>query len=80
MAILLNLLNVVKSYSVPVCDVCGAARLFFAWLVSVPVSLQYVIAGCIQELYNYLFKHVPVLPLKMSLCMATGVHPAVILL
>ena len=45
--------------------VCAAASLFFAWVVSAHVSAPYVIAGSTHELYTCLFKHVPVVPLKM---------------
>ena len=54
--------------------VCAAASLFFDWVVS-----AHVIAGSMHELYTCLFKHIPILPLKMSRCVANAVHPAVIL-
>ena len=60
--------------------VCSAASLFFAWMVSAHVFAQYIIAGYKHKLYICLFKHMPILPLKMSWCFANAVHPAVILL
>ena len=59
---------------------CTAASLFFAWVVSVHVSAPYIITGSAHELYICLFKLVPMLPLKISRCLANAVHPAVILL
>ena len=60
--------------------ICAAARLFFPWVVSAHGSASYVIAGSMHELSICLFKHVPMLPLLMSRCLANAVHPAVILL
>ena len=60
--------------------VCAAASLFFACLVSVPVSTPYIIVGNTHVLYTCLFKHVAMLPLKKSRCLANAVHPVVILL
>jgi len=47
------------TYSFPSLLVCAAASLFFAWVVSVLVSVPCVIAGSTHELYTCLFKHVP---------------------
>ena len=58
--------------------VCAAASLFFALVVSALVSARYVIAGSTHELLICLFKHIPVLPLQISRCLANAVHPAVI--
>ena len=60
--------------------VCAAATLFFAWMVSAHVSALYLTAGSTHELKTGLFKHIPMLPLKMSRGLANAVHPAVILL
>ena len=60
--------------------VCAAASLFFAWVVSAHVSAPYIIAGITHELQTYISDHSPMLPLKMSRCLANAIHPAVILL
>ena len=60
--------------------VCVAASLFFAWVVRANVSAPHVIAGSMHELMTCLFKHVPMLPLKISRCLTNAVHPTVILL
>ena len=60
--------------------VFAAASLFLAWVVSVHDSAPYVIARSMHELYTCLFKHVPMLSLKMSRCLSNVDHPAVILL
>ena len=46
--------------------VWAAASLVFGWVVNAHVSAPYVIAGSTHELWICLFKHVPMLPLKMS--------------
>ena len=56
--------------------VCAAASLFFAWVVRAHVSAPYVIAGSTHGLKICLFKYVPMLPSKMSRCLANAVHPA----
>ena len=60
--------------------VCAAACSFFACVVSARDSVPYVSAGSTHKLWTCLFKHVPMLPLKKSRCLANAVHPAVILL
>ena len=59
--------------------VCTAASLF-SWVVSAHVSAPYVIDGSTHELYICLSKLVPMLPWKMSRCLAKVVYPSVILL
>ena len=56
---------------------CAAGSLFFAWLVSVPVSAPYVIT---EHTHEFVDLSLRVLPLKMSQCLATAVHLAVIFL
>ena len=58
---------------------CAAAALFFVRLCA-HVSAPYVVAGSMHELETCLFKHVPMLSLKMKRSLANAVHPAVILL
>ena len=59
--------------------VCAAASLFCACLVSVQVSVPYVIAGSTQELYTSLFRQMARLLLKISRCLAYAAQPAMIL-
>ena len=60
--------------------VYAAARLFFAWLVSVHVPYVYVIAGSTHVLYTCLFKCIPMLPFKMLQCLVNAVHPTMTVL
>ena len=60
--------------------VWAAVGLFVARLVSAHVCAHYAIAGSTYELRTNLFNQGLMLLLKMSLCLANVVKPAVILL
>ena len=59
--------------------VCAAASLFCACLVSVQVSVPYVIAGRTHELYTCLFRQMSRLFLKISRCLGYAAQLAMIL-
>ena len=60
--------------------VCAAASWFFDWVVNAHVSAPYFIAGSTHKFETCLFKHVPMLSLKISRYLANVVRPVLILL